>query len=82
MIGLRIKLTLDDKVLDEIELRHIGSKAEVRHIRDHGEEVSIPPSFPSADFFETYRNIVESYNSKIMSNEKITLSINSFEYRG
>jgi hypothetical protein len=80
MIGLRIRLLLNEDVLDEIELRDKRSRTEIRKIKDFGQEVSALPVLRLSSFSNTYKSIVDSYTPKLMSNEQLSLVVNSFLY--
>ncbi|MFH1310884.1 MAG: hypothetical protein ABIH65_00575 [Nanoarchaeota archaeon] len=80
MIGLRFKLSLENKVLEKIELRNNCPGTE---IRDVGELKIHPTTYSQLiqlNFHEASKIILQSYYHKLMSNEKLRLSVNSFLY--
>jgi len=81
MIGLRIKLTLDGKLLDEIELRGSSLGTDVlEKIRDSEERAPFQIHFRDSTPSERYKRIMDSYYLKIMSNQHFELSVSSFLY--
>ena len=80
MKGLRIRLLLNDDVLDEIELRDKEGRTEVKRIKDFSQKVKDKPTMVLSSLFNTYRSIADSYTPKLMSNEQLTLSVNCFLY--
>ncbi len=80
MIGLKIRLLQGNEVLDEIELRDTRPGTEVRQKIEWGGTVHTTTSFKNSTFLETYTRILSGYTPKLMSNEQLSLSINSFLY--
>ena len=84
MIGLKIKLTLDKNVLEEIELRdmsrYLPRKTEVIRTVESGKIIPSEVIHSNSDFLEAYKDIMKEYYPKLMSNERLVLSINSFVY--
>jgi len=80
MKGFIIELTLQGDVLDEIELRDTLPGTEIRGIKVNGEDISPKPVFRDSAFFDTYREILASYENHILSNGKLRLSSHSFVY--
>jgi len=82
MIGLRIRLTLEGSVMDEIELRDLSPGTKVlKKIREF-EKIDNEPEIRASLFYDTYSNIFRSYDAKLMSNENLVLSVSSFVYSG
>ena len=81
MKGLVIKLMLDEKVLEKVELRDRLSGTDVRRTVNRGVE-SFPCAPESIDspFLDTYHDVVASYDSHLLSNEELKLSVSSFLY--
>jgi hypothetical protein len=76
MKGLRIRLLQGDKIFEETELRDLRPGTEVK--------LSIGSTSDSQKFDSTfsdvYQNVLNSYITKLMSNEELTLSVNCFLY--
>lgn len=79
MIGLNIKVTLDGKTIDEIEIRDLRPGTLVKKITYEGEAVTSSQQTPKG-WDNVYREIVDQYTPILMSNEKLVFSTRSFVY--
>ena len=81
MKGLVIKLMRKGDMLEKVELKDRLPKTEVRRTVARGVELfPCDPEIKDSPFLDTYHEVVASYDSHLLSNEELELSVSSFLY--
>lgn len=84
MIGLRFKLTQivtgNEELLEDMELISNDSKTKIRNLKGTQKDFFLVSELEKLNLYEASQRAFLSYHHKLMSNERLRLSVNAFLY--